>query len=220
MKLFFYSLILLLFLTSLYENPNSGLMPSKIYTVGRIFVFRASFFDSKNKLICQEEVKLKIIGGQKGSALNQFKARWEYEAYPNLDTNLTIGITEDSKFIFLHQPRDQKYLFTEICGFPSVHLPIYEKLNWQSTIKIPLDSDIYGEYQGWIVKTKSKVIGVSFINALQCDSLKTWEIHTKSKHRKGSNRSILNFNDEFGFVRMYFKHYDETSLIMDLLNII
>ncbi len=217
LKIVLFPLLSLIF--SFNKSSNLGFMSPQVYKVGRVFVFRASFFDSKDELISQEHVKLKIIGGQMESDRNQFKARWEYEVYPDLDTNLTIGITENSKFVFLHQPRYQKYLFTEICGFPSVHLPLYENLKWKSSIKIPDDSEVYGDYQGWTVKTKSTVIGVSYLDLLDRDALKTWEIRTNSRHNKGANFAVFNFNEEFGFVRLYFKHYDQTSLLMELINI-
>lgn len=208
-----------LVILSLNTSSNIGFMSPQIYKVGRVFVFKASFFDCEQQLISQEEVKLKIIGGQMELDSNQFKARWEYQVYPDLDTNLTIGITENSKFVFLHQPRYQKYLFTEICGFPSVHLPLYENLKWKSSIKIPDDSKVYGEYQGWTVKTKSKVMGVSYVSGIKNDSIKTWEIQTKSRHNQGVNFAVFNFNEEFGFVRLYFKHHDQTSLLMELVTV-
>lgn len=212
-------LVLLLFISAIAQDNQMFEEGEHIYTKGKIFTFTSTFLDDLNEIVAEEKVMLHIIGGVKDKYTHQFKARWEYEAYPELNKEITIGIREDEKSIFLHQPRYGKYLFTEIAGFPSVQLPLYVGLKSKGVTKIPKNSDAYGPYQGWKVRSKTEVIGKAQVELPFCGKIETWKINVCSKHRKGRSSVTFFFNKDYGFVKMIFKDHSKSSLVMELIQI-
>jgi hypothetical protein len=128
------------------------------------------------------------------------------------------GAIETDSLIWLHPPRSNQYLYTEIAPFPQV-IPFKLDIgqSWESGTMFILFG--WGKFKGR-VKSSYEVVGKFNADYMQIQLQDCWEIKAYSDHNK-LGKSFLSFiyQKEYGFLKLDYLFFDGNKIILELESI-
>lgn len=161
--------------------------------------------------------ELKIIYQNKDDATKTMLEEHNVNKGKSLDwiSEVTEGIVENSKKVWMHPFRYHHYQFTEVAPFPKIKLPASIGNKWTVTV--------YG-YSGWgdwddsQTKSKYKIEGKENVDIRIGTLTDCWKIKAKSKNSKaGKSKLIYWYHEHYGFVKLEYTNFRKQKLIIELV---
>ncbi len=205
----------------------------RIFKAGKIYHYKAIYLASNNDTLSNSFVIMKTTGKRwEWQPEKQDLVYYEFPDYKadsiklsNHDINKELqlwknqtgeGVIENMEQVWMHPIRINQYKFTEIAPFPEVQLPLKKGKKWGNPLII---NEGWGEWNGQTIENTYKISGQTTfkLNDLKIDC---WIIKSVATCSLGKSKLTTYFNEEYGFVKMVYRNYENEKLVFELINII
>lgn len=192
----------------------------QIFTHDKKLIYLIQYHFNELNITTNEKISLTITGNMWKKAAEQKEAIWQY--YTKSETKIlfsdqfslgwlstdTTGIIENDKRIWLHPPRNNQYLLTEIAPFPDFRKK--SKVGDQYS-SITFIGSGFGPWDGKKVKSTYSITNIDKVIE---DSL--WTIKAISEIEGEINNCEFIFSDKRGFILLSYSFFNGDSLTMKL----
>ena len=129
---------------------------------------------------------------------------------------ITTGMVDNERGLWMHPFRSKQYVYSEIAPFPEI---IYDKLNkgekWDSKLIIPFG---WGRFNGRVNSVYEVLGSIDFVYDNKTIN-NCWRIKAIGKHNKlGESYVDYIFNEEFGFLEINYNMFDGTKMVFKLIS--
>ena len=192
----------------------------QVYTANKKFEFDIKYFQSQENQSTQETIILTMTGKKWKRAESQLEGIWTYSTKSKTKKNFqkqktigwstvdTTGIIESEQKVWLHPPRHNQYLLTEIAPFPDFR----KNLKVGDTYNVFLF--IGSGFGDWAEKKIKSSYIIKETKQQANDSL--WTIEASSKLDGKINNCKFIYSERRGFVLLDYNFYNGDSLTMKL----
>lgn len=132
------------------------------------------------------------------------------------ESSVTTGIIEDGNETLMHPFRQNQYGFTEVASFPYVSFPLEVGKAWNSKLNIHED---WGDWSGSTLENYYEVISIDSVE-LSIGILDGWHIRGNTYASFGNSQHDFWYNDQYGFIKMIVKNYQNQLLKFELVEVI
>lgn len=212
------SIVALLILIGIVVFGGSYLLDAKkevenpVYPPDKTWTFAAEFYDTANKLIRTDTLKLKTINQR--FMLTQNKIKWILKS-DGKTTEETTGIIENKNRLWLHPPRFETYFeFTEYSAFPEIRRPISNDLNWKTQLMLGTYAD---EETGNKMTVNYQITKMDTLNISPIR--RNIEILGKGKSGLGVYTCKMVFHEAKGFTKLTYEKENNEKLIIKLIGV-
>jgi hypothetical protein len=192
----------------------------QIFTNDKNMIYLIQYHCNKLNVTTNEKISLIITGNMWKKVAEQKEAIWQYYTTP--ETKLlfkdqsslgwlsvdTTGIIENEKRIWLHPPRNNQYLLTEIAPFPDFRKKSKVADQYSSITFIGLG---FGPWDGKKLKSTYSITNIG--KEIE-DSI--WTINASSEIDGKTNNCEFIFSDKRGFISLSYSFFNGDSLTMKL----
>ncbi|MEM9324279.1 MAG: hypothetical protein AAGA85_01425 [Bacteroidota bacterium] len=201
----------------------------KVFADCRTWVYQARLWDADYNLLSSERIAVTATGRawkpqpdlqdeiviqyQLGPALGN-KLR-PHMINPRLDSWTSkehTGVIENDQYITMHPFRENFYAFTEVAGFPVVHLPVRVGQRWEDELRI---FDGWGDWSNMDVTTAYEVVAREEVT-LPYGQLPLWHLRAVTDIPLGRTVHDFWFHEQYGFVKFVIKNYAGQLLVIEL----
>jgi hypothetical protein len=203
----------------------------RIFKPCREFIYSAKYWDSEYNLISDEHIWMMATGKSwdvQPELQNELIIQYDYNESKvdiirenGLNKELlerewsrieTTGVIETEVEVFLHPFRQNQYVFTEVVGFPEMRSPIKEGKTWTANLNI---HEGWGDWENSTLKSTYQIIGLDSLE-LPFIKLEAWHVRVSTLAEFGNSKHDFWYNEEFGFVKMIIKNYEDQLLVFEL----
>ncbi|MDI3479148.1 MAG: hypothetical protein PWQ14_294 [Rikenellaceae bacterium] len=185
------------------ENP--------VYPPDKTWTFTAEFYDTENKLIRTDTLKLKTINQR--FMLTQNKIKWILKSNNKTSEEIT-GIIENEKRLWIHPPRfDDYFEFTEYSAFPEIRKPISINNKWGTQLMLGTYAD---KEMGNKMTLEYSIINIDTINT--SPTIINVKILGKGKSGLGTYTCEMDFHEKKGFTKLTYLKQNNEKLIIQLID--
>jgi hypothetical protein len=193
---------------------------NQIFTQKKEFIYLVQYHQKELNLTTHEEVTLSITGNTWKSSADQKEAVWKYRTKSETQylfknqfslgwlSSDTTGILENDDRIYLHPPRHNQYLLTEIAPFPDFRI---KKEVGEQYSSITFIGKGFGQWEGKKVKC---TYSVSSMDKGIEDII--WKINANSEVEGKTNNCEFIVSNKRGFVSISYSFYNGDSMTMKL----
>lgn len=211
------SIVALLILIGIAVFGGSYLLDAKkeaenpVYPPDSSWTFTAEFYDSTNKMIRTDTLKLKTIDQR--FMLTQNKIKWILKS-EDKTLEETTGIIENEKKLWIHPPRfDDYFEFTEYSAFPEIRRPITIDMSWETQLMLGSYAD---EETGKNMPVEYNIISIDTLNTNPI--IRNVEILGKGKSGLGTYTCDMVFHEKKGFTQLTYLKKNNEKLIIQLID--
>ena len=192
----------------------------QIYTAGKKFEFDIKYFQSRENQTTQETISLTITGRNWKHSEKQQEGIWTYFTKPTTEKKFekqktigwvkvdTTGMIENEEKVWLHPPRHNQYLLTEIAPFPDFRKNV--KVGESYNVVLFIGSG----FGNWTDKKIKSMYVIKDIEQHSSDTL--WTIEASSQLNEETNSCKFIYSKRRGFVLLDYSFYNGDKLIMKL----
>ncbi len=154
--------------------------------------------------------------------LNQIKVNWA----PSLDDifkkTAGTGVIENKLKIWMHPPRNNEFSILEYSPFPYVKFPLQvgREWNWELALgkywenkSLSVRADDIMKYI-YLIESHEKVKSEFSEKEIDC-----YKITSKSINERFDSSLTCYFNNDYGFVNLFYKNIDKSELRFELIDI-
>ena len=196
------------------------LLCAQIYTVPHQFIFNAVYYQKENNITSEEIITFTTTGLPWKADSQQVEGVWKYTAKKKTkklfvgqkslawtDSSPT-GVIENNDKTWLHPPRQNQYMLTEIAPFPECRKDYKTGQGFTTLLQINFG---WGDWDGKEIYFDYKVTNITVNTG---DTL--WTIAASSELEKKKNTCTFIFNNKKGFTLLEYHFYNGDTLIMKL----
>lgn len=125
---------------------------------------------------------------------------------------IETGVIENERKLWMHPFRENEFVYTEICPFPMVQLPLKIDNTWKTTLNIGNGWGIWSNKQ---IKKSYKCIGQEAF-FLKNEKVECWKIQAESDFDLGVSKLDYLYNENIGFVKMDYHIYNGDKIHFQL----
>lgn len=134
---------------------------ANIYLEDRQVTYAVEFIDSTEFITCTDTIILSIPPEKffdwRRLVTGQITHHYKYEGHCMAKTKETTGIKETKKVLFLHPPRMDRMIITELGAFPQMFYPIKVGAHGSGTLQI---INGYGSWDGLKISYSDQVVRI------------------------------------------------------------
>jgi len=198
----------------------SELVLGQIYTADKKFDFDIKYFESRENEATQEIISLTITGRKWKHSEKQLEGIWTYFAKPTTKKKFqkqksigwfkvdTTGIIENEEKVWLHPPRHNQYLLTEIAPFPDFRKNLKVGESYSTVLMIG------SGFGNWADKKVKATYVIKDEKQQANDTL--WTIEASSQLDGEKNTCKFIFSAKRGFVLLDYSFYNGDTLTIKI----
>jgi len=192
----------------------------RIFSHSKKFIYEVQYYSNELNITTNEIISLNITGNLWKRSSEHQEAIWQYNAKPNTElsfknqfslgwlTRDTTGIIENDKKFWMHPPRHNQYLLTEISPFPDFRKNCEVGDHYSSITYV---GSGLGPWEGKKVKCTYSIVKFDKRNE---DSV--WTIKAISEIEGKINNCEFIFSNKKGFTSMSYLFFNGDRMTMKL----
>lgn len=174
-----------------------------------------------------DEIILKVKSGlspfiQNIPDYNQTVILYEYQTLNGkVEINEMTGIIENSKNIWVHPPRTDLFKILELNPFPYIKAPfeVGNKWNWKLNFGDHWSDKRWLAWKGENENIYSYQIIKKAKISTKIGDLDCYIVESSAKSKLGTTKLTSYFNENFGFVKLYYTNIDSTKIVIELKSV-
>lgn len=136
--------------------------------------------------------------------------------------NVQVGIVENAKNIWLIPPRGQLFNMLQSCPYPFIQAPfeVGHTWTWNDKVSKRFGDPRWGDWQGEEEMSYTYEITAKKQFDTKFGLLECYEVQARGRGLIGSSSLTSLFHPDYGFIRMTFKHINNSQTVLELEEII
>jgi hypothetical protein len=200
----------------------SEFVTGQVYSADKKFEYDITYFQNQENLSTHETITLTMTGRKWKWSENQLEGVWTYFTKPKTEKKFqkqktigwlkvdTTGIIENENKVWLHPPRHNQYLLTEISPFP----------DFRKNLKIGDSYNMFLSIGKGFGDWTDKKIKFSYVikNIEQQSDDTLWTTEASSQLDGKSNNCKFIFSEKKGFILLDYSFYNGDKLTIRLMD--
>ncbi len=169
-----------------------------------------------------DSIRIKVFNNTGNSTQADQQTMIVYEYFNEKGTIVPeterTGLFEDSTSIALNPPRNSGFALLQFSPYPEIEFPLSIGKTWNSSQTIPIEwaELVRLEFENPVNVYSTFTVKEQTTLDTPLGMLPVWVIEAVGENRFRDTKTILYFNEAFGFVKMEFDNVDGSRIVMSL----
>lgn len=200
------------------------------------YIYKAKFFDKKNDLILQSQIKMMAVGKRwelQPSRQDEVIVQYEFKrkdrkiaekyrinkSLPDFEwiRDTKMGIIENENKIWMHPFRNNQFSFTEVAPFPEIKYPLEIGKTWTGNLTLQEGWGDWDNSSGnfsYLIKKKEDIT-IPYGVVQGC-----YKVESKAKYPFGESLLDFWFHEKLGFVKFNYLNYEGQRSEIELMEVV